>query len=106
MEQLKLLLGITDSDQDKLLQFIFDEAVCEILSYCRLQSLPEQLAGTAARLAADIWNSEYKKGKIKTISEGERSITYDIPSPHINSGLRSILNPFINRKGRVPDDLE
>lgn len=107
----KMLLGIKDSESDVLLSFLIDDAINLVLGYCRINTLPRQLESIVPSLAAEMYR---RKGygsvempeTVKAISEGERSVTYadNISEEDLLTSYYERLNPFVNRKGRVPSD--
>lgn len=108
-----MLLGITDSVQDGLLSFLLEDAENLILGYCKIKAIPTQLESLVPVIAADMYRAkgygrEASPEDVKSISEGERSVSYDSkrPSENFLASYRSRLAPFKNRKGRVPSDLD
>ncbi len=112
LERLKMLLGINESEQDSLLSFLIEDTVDMILGYCRIEVLPRQLESLIPMIAADMYRAK-GYGQIgapevvKSISEGERSVSYAETNPNGNflSSYYDRLRPFIRRKGRVPSDV-
>ena len=51
VEILKILLGISGNEKDKILEFILEETKETILNYCNIDALPEGLTNTAYRMA-------------------------------------------------------
>lgn len=109
---LKTLLGIKDGEQDGLLSFLIDDTVNMILGYCRIDEMPEKLMSLVPIIAADMYRAKgYGSGEspsiVKSVSEGERSVSFTDSSPG-NDFFKNYyerLRPFINRRGRVPSDL-
>lgn len=109
---LKMLLGIKDNEQDSLLSFLIDDTVNMILAYCRIDILPRPLESLVPTIAADAYRAKgYGQAAaleiVKSISEGERSVTYAETNPDYDylQNYYDRLNPFRNRKGRVPSEL-
>lgn len=112
MRQLKMLLGITDTAQDELLQFLLDDTAGLVLGYCRLEAMPRQLEGLVPIIAADRYRAkgygqETAPSDIKSVSEGSRSVSYENrrPEEDVMASYYKRLNPFKNRRGRVPSEL-
>lgn len=111
LERVKMLLGINGSEQDGLLSFLIDDTVNLILSYCRIEVLPRQLESLVPTVAADAYRAKgYGNAAapevIKSISEGNRSVSYAETNPN-NDFFKNYydrLKPFVNRRGRVPSD--
>ena len=113
LSTLKLLLGIKDSESDDLLSFLIDDTVNLILGYCRIDTLPRQLESLLPVIAAEMYRrkgygSAATPDVIKSISEGERSVTYadNISETDLLIGYYKRLGPYVNRKGRVPSDVK
>ena len=110
---LKLLLGIEDDSKDTLLSFLIDDAEALILGYCRICFLPRQLEGLLPMIAADVYRakgygSEAAPNTVKSISEGQRSVSFETTRQTdigILEKFHSRLKPYINRRGKVPSDV-
>lgn len=113
LSTLKMLLGIEDDSKNTLLSFLIDDTVDMILGYCRIEVLPRQLESLVPIIAADMYRSKgYEQENapevIKSVSEGDRSVSYADANPK-NDFLENYykrLNPFRNRKGRVPSEIK
>ena len=81
MDKLKMLLGIANNEQDKLLQFLLDEVRDMICGYCRIDEIPTKLESLVPVIAADLYR---RKGygeaeapqEISTITEDKRSVSF------------------------------
>lgn len=111
METLKTLLGITDASQNELLKLILDEVEEFILSYCRINEIPEKLKNTVPFMAADLYR--YKgygvsslPTDIKSISQGNRSVTYENSKrpDDVFEQYYKRLNAY--RRARVPSEVK
>ncbi len=112
LERLRMLLGIEDNERDGLLFFLIDDTVDMILGYCRIEILPRQLESLVPVIAADSYRAKgYGQTDapevVKSISEGERSISYAETNPDGDFlfSYYDRLKPFICRKGRVPSEV-
>lgn len=113
LPKLKMLLGIEGEKQDELLKFLLDDTHDMILGYCRIDFLPRQLESLLPVIAADNYRahgygSETAPEVVKSISEGERSVSFaeTTPSGDILANYYKRLDPFKNRKGRVPSEVK
>lgn len=113
LEQLKMLLGIKDDEQDSLLSFLISNTVDMILGYCRIEILPRQLESLVPVIAADYYRAkgygqESAPEMVKSISEGERSVTYAETNSDSDffASYHDRLKPFINRRGRLPSETQ
>ena len=107
----KMLLGIENNEQDSLLSFLIEDCVNLILGYCRIEILPRQLESLVPVITADLYRDKgYGKETapeiIKSISEGENSVSYDSENSNGDflSNYYKRLNPFKNKRGYVPSD--
>lgn len=112
LTRLKMLLGINGSEQDSLLSFLIEDTIDMILGYCRIEILPRQLESLLPMIAADAYRAKgYGQTDapevVKSISEGQRSVSYAETNPDGNflSSYYDRLRPFINRRGYVPSEL-
>ena len=110
----KSLLGLTDTGKDALIELLTDSTVAEILAYCRMDVLPYQLQAVAAQITAGVYRmggygSEELPQDVTSISEGDRSLSFKARGSTSMSGImedyRSRLEPWVNRRGRVPSDV-
>lgn len=111
LDKLKMLLGIEDETQDGVLNFLIEDTQNLILGYCRLEFLPKQLESLVPVVAADMYRAKgYGEAAapelVKSISEGDRSVTLADTAPDDDFLLNyyTRLKPYINRKGRVPSE--
>lgn len=100
----KMLLNITDDSADEIISFIIEDTVSMVLAYCRLQVLPYQLHGLIARIAVSVYQTCSSPDNISALAEGDRKIEYRTVSEAI-SGYYQRLQPFVNRRGRVPSEV-
>ena len=111
MDKLKMLLGIANNEQDKLLQFLLDEVRDMICGYCRIDEIPTKLESLVPVIAADLYR---RKGygeaeapqEISTITEDKRSVSFHKQETETDflKNYYGRLKPFINRRGRVPSE--
>lgn len=111
INNLKMLLGIKDNRRDELLSFIISDIESMILSYCKIDTLPEQLNSLVPVMAADMYRrkgygQETSPETVTSISQGQRSVSIKSGTLSTDDFLkeyRQRLNPF--RRGRVPSDV-
>lgn len=103
LEQLKLLLGVTDDTLDTLLSLVIDEVDNYILAYCKRETVPEPLARLVAPMACALWRARGYGASdaprtVKSVAQGNRTVTYadtgadaymDVFEP-----FRVMLNPY------------
>lgn len=114
LQKTKMLLGIEGDSRDNLLSFLIDDCERLALDYCRIDELPEGLYDVIPQMAArkyrdNGYGTEAAPQTVKSLSQGARSVGYSDTNSGTDSFLNSFksrLNPFRNRKGRVPSDLD
>jgi len=82
IEQLKLLLGITDSNKDIILEFVISRVEDSIKNYCNLEYVPAELNNIVLSMAMEIYRIENfgseETGKtVKTIAVGDTTTTFE-----------------------------
>lgn len=111
LERLKKLLGIADDSKDELLQFTIDNVTDMVLNYCNIPEVPEKLENIILSMCVDKYRaeslgSETSQGAVKSISEGDVSVSYgsaysvsDNPGMEFLKGYKAQLDRF-RRLGR------
>ena len=111
LERLKKLLGIADDSKDELLQFTIDNVMDMVLNYCNITEVPEKLENIILSMCVDKYRaeslgSETSQGAVKSISEGDVSVSYgsaysvsDNPGMEFLKGYKAQLDRF-RRLGR------
>ncbi len=103
LKSLKLLLGISDSENDGLLELLIEDSIDATLAYCHLEELPRQLVSFIPLLA----QKQYRKnvsGGIRAITEGERRVEYDDADYDFLAEYAARLKPFVSRSVKLPSD--
>ncbi|MCH5212262.1 MAG: phage head-tail connector protein [Oscillospiraceae bacterium] len=109
IDKVKVLLGITDSSPDELLELIIAETEEYIKDYCHVKSVPAKLEGIVPFMATDLYRakgygSSELPSDVKSISEGARSVSYEVKRPaDVFSSYNARLKK--HRKGRMPSDI-
>lgn len=109
----KMLLGITDGTKDGVLMYLLGDAENLVLGHCRIDILPRQLESIIPAIAADLYRAngygaEESPSDVKSVSEGQRSVSFDVSRPSHETILKNYykrIRPFVSRKGRVPSEL-
>ena len=82
----KALLNITDEEKDGIFNLYIGIVIQQILNYCNISSLPEELKYTAAQMVVDIVNEAGVKVKImsgenvSSVGEDGRSVSFTSPA--------------------------
>ena len=95
LRKLKMLLGISDNEQDAVLQLFLDAARDAVLSYTNRQVLPQRLESIVIQIALAAFNKAGAEGE-SGHSEGGISRTYE---PYLSDSTKAVLNRYI--KARV-----
>lgn len=99
----KMLLGISDESEDKLLLFLINDTAAAVTAYCRIAVVPNQLYGLIAQIAAELYRARGETRAVKALTEGDRRVEFD-DLPRFENYI-SRLEPFVNRMGKVPSEL-
>lgn len=99
LANVKALLGITDYTKDTLLNLFVDEAFKRVSFYLhRTESELGELGleTTLSLIAVDLYNnnSSGNVGKVASISEADRSVTFSANNDRVLSTYDSVLRPL------------
>lgn len=84
LDNIKMLLGITDTSKDNIINYWIDYYTRMVLKYCHLETLNPDLEGIIEQMVITKLGGiaskgeilEEHKGDIKSITRGDYSITY------------------------------
>lgn len=81
LEKLKILLGIQDNSKDYVLQLTIDIVTDMVLNYCHIKEIPSGLENIVVSMCIDKYRAENygqenSEGKVKSISEGDVSVSF------------------------------
>ncbi|MGL4790494.1 MAG: phage head-tail connector protein [Anaerotignaceae bacterium] len=81
LDRLKILLGISGEVLDNILTFILAKTEDFICSYCHTNHIPEELETVQLSMCCDVFRAEsygapQPEGVVKSISEGDISVSY------------------------------
>lgn len=112
MNDLKMMLGITDDTQDDLLTFLMNEVRDMICGYCRIETVPAKLESLVPVIAAELYRrkgygSAEAPQEVSTITEDKRSVSFHKSEKEsdVLMNYYKRLKPFINVRGRVPSEV-
>ncbi len=102
----KALLGITENENDALVQFALESAEEIIKNYCHIDGVPEGLNTTMYRMAADIYRNEQfgQQGSISrvtSISEGDTTTSFGGMESEFTKGLLKDYDMALRQYRRV-----
>ena len=69
LENIKMLLAITDDSQDKLINYYIDLCVQTLLNMIKLEELPEQLNFVVERKVIQLMQSGFEGQRVTQIEE-------------------------------------
>ncbi|KXG78282.1 phage head-tail connector protein [Thermotalea metallivorans] len=97
LDQLKLLLGITDSLKDAILQFVLDRAESAVKNYCNIIEIPSGLNDVILAIAIKLYRienlgSEEHGSTVKSITVGDTTTSFE--SNASKDRTRELLNGF------------
>lgn len=89
LQILKELLNIDDNSSDAILKFLLDFVSKQICIYCRIKNLPDGLKEILISICVDVfrqknYGSVSVPKNIKSISEGDISITYEYDNQYLS----------------------
>lgn len=109
IDTVKILLGMTDSDSDEMLEIIIGETEEYIKDYCHVEDIPQKLKSMVPFMAADLYRAKsYGMAElpsdIKSLTQGTRKVEYEVKRP---ADIFSVYNAQLkkHRKGRMPSDI-
>ena len=106
LEKLKILLGIQDNSKDYVLQLTIDIVTDMVLNYCHIKEIPSGLENVVVSMCIDKYRAENygqenSEGKVKSISEGDVSVSFgsafstsENPSMEFLKNYKSQLNIY------------
>lgn len=75
LEKIKIVLGITDTSKDAVINYYIESISNEVISYCNIKNIPSSLQSLICNKVISIMkyeNNQYKG--IKSISEGDTKL--------------------------------
>lgn len=103
LDSTKLLLGITDEENDELLTLLIEDTISAVLSYCRIEVIPRQLVSLIPLIAA----GQYRlngRSDVKSVTEGERRVEYTDSGSFLDE-YAARLKPFVSKSVKLPSDI-
>ena len=105
LENIKLILNITDNEQDNLIILYIDKVINNILYYCNINELNPALESFVEDKVINIIKIKLGKMEVKSVNRGDTSITYNVASaseysnsPNLTESEKKFLNTY--RKAR------
>ena len=100
LENIKMLLDITDDSKDNLINYYIDLCVQTLLNMLKLEDLPEQLNTVIERKVVQLMQSGLDGQRVTKIDRGDYKVKYEYDSSsnkNLFSDMMGELKPFLKK---------
>ena len=100
LENIKMLLAITDDSQDKLIDYYMNMCIQTLLNLLKLEELPEQLESCVERKVVQLMQGGMDGQRVTQIDRGDYKIKYEYDSSankNLFSDMMGELKPFLKK---------
>ena len=100
LENIKMLLAITDDSQDKLIDYYMNMCIQTMLNLLKLEELPEQLESCVERKVVQLMQGGIDGQRVTQIDRGDYKIKYEYDSSankNLFSDMIGELKPFLKK---------
>ena len=100
LENIKMLLAITDDSQDKLINYYIDLCVQTLLNMIKLEELPKSLDSCVERKVIQLMQSGFEGQRVTQIDRGDYKVKYEYDSSankNLFSDMMGELKPFLKK---------
>jgi len=100
LENIKMLLDITDDSKDNLINYYIDLCVQTLLNMLKLEDLPEQLNTVIERKVVQLMQSGLDGQRVTQIDRGDYKVKYEYDSSsnkNLFSDMMGELKPFLKK---------
>ena len=100
LENIKMLLAITDDSQDNLINYYIDLCVQTLLNMIKLEYLPEQLNFVIERKVVQLIQSGFEGQRVTAIDRGDYKVKYEYDSSaykNLFSDMMGELKPWLKK---------
>ena len=100
LENIKMLLDITDNSKDNLINYYIDLCVQTLLNMLKLEDLPEQLNTVIERKVVQLMQSGLDGQRVTQIDRGDYKVKYEYDSSsnkNLFSDMMGELKPFLKK---------
>ncbi|MCI7205863.1 MAG: phage head-tail connector protein [Clostridium sp.] len=100
LENIKMLLAITDDSQDNLINYYIDLCVQTLLNMIKLEELPEQLNFVVERKVLQLMQGGLDGQRVTQIDRGDYKIKYEYDSSsnkNLFSDMMGELKPYLKK---------
>lgn len=81
LENIKMLLGLSDDTKDQMIHYYISKVTDEILSYCNLDELPSKLESIVENKVYGVLKPQFSTkstDEVKSVSRGDTKIEYNV----------------------------
>ena len=100
LENIKMLLDITDDSKDSLINYYIDLCVQTLLNMLKLEDLPEQLNYVIERKVVQLIQGGLDGQRVTQIDRGDYKVKYEYDSSsnkNLFSDMMGELKPFLKK---------
>ena len=100
LENIKMLLAITDDSQDKLIDYYMNMCIQTMLNLLKLEELPEQLESCVERKVVQLMQGGIDGQRVTQIDRGDYKIKYEYDSSsnkNLFSDMMGELKPYLKK---------
>ena len=100
LENIKMLLAITDDSQDNLINYYIDLCVQTLLNMIKLEELPKSLNSCVERNVIQLMQSGFEGQRVTQIDRGDYKVKYEYDSSankNLFSDMMGELKPFLKK---------
>ena len=100
LENIKMLLAITDDSQDNLINYYIDLCVQTLLNMIKLEELPVSLNSCVERKVIQLMQSGFEGQRVTQIDRGDYKVKYEYDSSankNLFSDMMGELKPFLKK---------
>ena len=100
LENIKMLLDITDNSKDNLINYYIDLCVQTLLNMLKLEDLPEQLNMVIERKVVQLMQGGLDGQRVTQIDRGDYKVKYEYDSSsnkNLFSDMMGELKPFLKK---------
>ena len=100
LENIKMILSITDDSQDKLINYYIDLCVQTLLNMIKLEELPKSLNSCIERKVIQLMQSGFEGQRVTQIDRGDYKVKYEYDSSankNLFSDMMGELKPFLKK---------
>ena len=100
LDNIKMLLDLTDDSKDNLINYYIDLCVQTLLNMLRLEYLPDQLNSVIERKVVQLMQSGLDGQRVTQIDRGDYKVKYEYDSSsnkNLFSDMVGELKPFLKK---------